>query len=79
MKETYSAASIRNALRALAVDPRYSDEQIDAMYDLAAEITGLSVDSVIDAIYDDDDVIYADEDAIYADDDVIYADDALAS
>ena len=61
MNEAYSAYNIKNALRALAVDPRYSDEQIDAMYDLVAEITGLSTDSVIDAIYDDDEVIYADE------------------
>ena len=58
MKETYSSVVIKESLRALAVDPRYSDEQIDAMYDLVAAITGLSVDSVIDAIYDDDEEIY---------------------
>ncbi len=58
MKEIYSSVAIKNALRALAVDPRYSDEQIYAMYDLVAAITGLSVDSVIDAIYDDDEEIY---------------------
>ena len=50
MKETYSSVAIKEALRALAVDPRYSDEQIDAMYDLVSAITGLSVDSVIDAL-----------------------------
>jgi hypothetical protein len=61
MKKIYSSVAIKEALRTLAVDPRYSDEQIDAMYDLVAEITGLSTDSVIDAIYDDDEVIYADE------------------
>ncbi|MCR5208605.1 MAG: hypothetical protein K6C99_00160 [Lachnospiraceae bacterium] len=33
MNEAYSAYNIKNALRALAVDPRYSDEQIDAIYD----------------------------------------------
>ena len=58
MKKTYSSVAIKEALRTLAVDPRYSDEQIDAMYDLVAEITGLSVDSVIDAIYDEDEEIY---------------------
>ncbi len=58
MNETYSSVVIKEALRELAVDPRYSDEQIDAMYDLVAAITGLSVDSVIDAIYDDDEEIY---------------------
>ena len=45
-------------LISLAVDPQYSDEQIDAMYDLVSAITGLSVDDVIDAIYDDDEEIY---------------------
>ena len=58
MKKTYSSVAIKEALRALAVDPQYSDEQIDAMYDLVSAITGLSVDSVIDAIYDDDEEIY---------------------
>ncbi len=58
MKEKYSSEAIKNALRILSVDPGYSDEQIEAMYDLAAAITGLSVDSVIDAIYDDDEEIY---------------------
>ncbi len=58
MKETYSSVAIKEALRELAVDPRYSDEQIDAMYDLVSAITGLSVDSVIDVIYDDDEEIY---------------------
>ena len=58
MKEKYSSEAIKNALRVLSVDPGYSDEQIEAMYDLAAAITGLSVDSVIDAIYDDDEEIY---------------------
>ena len=58
MKEIYTSVAIKNALRALAVDPRYSDEQIDAMYDLVAAVTGMSVDSVIDAIYDDDEEIY---------------------
>ena len=58
MKETYSSVAIKEALRALAVDPGYSDVQIDAMYDLVSAITGLSVDSVIDAIYDDDEEIY---------------------
>ena len=61
MKEIYTSVAIKNALRALAVDPRYSDEQIDAMYDLASAITGLPVDSVIDAIYDDDEEIYVAE------------------
>ena len=51
MKKNYSSAAIKNALRTLAVDPQYSDEQIDAMYDLVSAITGLSVDDVIDAIY----------------------------
>ena len=59
MKKNYSSAAIKNALRTLAVDPQYSDEQIDAMYDLVSAITGLSVDDdVIDAIYDDDEEIY---------------------
>ena len=61
MKETYSSVAIKEALRELAVDPRYSDEQIDAMYDLVSAITGLSVDSVIDVIYDDDEEIYVDD------------------
>ena len=58
MKKNYSSVAIKNALRTLAVDPQYSDEQIEAMYDLVSAITGLSVDDVIDAIYDDDEEIY---------------------